>query len=222
MEQRTMVNAFKEIAFFGKITAGITHEMNNVLAIIKESAGLMEDIISLSPEGSMPHEEKIQKSLARIKDQIRRGVGLTERLNRFAHSPDESPAKVDLIEMVERLIALSERFVRQKNVVMRMSPQKSSNHQMNVVTHPVLLQMALFECIQCCLDEMPSGGEITIEFQENGEKTTIKILCESHVANNIASSGRWPGLQEITAALKAVAEPDDFGRGIRLTFPEKI
>lgn len=217
-----MVNAFKELAFFGKITAGITHEMNNVLAIIKESAGLMEDIISLSPEGSIPHEEKIQKSLARIKDQIRRGVGLTERLNRFAHCTDESPAKVDLIEMVERLIALSERFVRQKNVVLKMPPRERSDLQMNVVTHPVLLQMALFECIQCCLDEMPSGGEITIEFQKNGEKTTIKILRESHVADSIASSGRWPALQEIAGEIKAIAEPDESGRGIRLTLPEKI
>ena len=217
-----MVNALKEVVFFGKITAGITHEMKNVLAIIKESAGLMEDIISLSPEGSIPHEEKIQTSLARIKNQIIRGVGLTDRLNRFAHSPDESPAKVDLIEMVERLIALSERFVRQKNVVLRMSAQKKSGLQMNIVTHPVLLQMALFECFQCCLDVMPSGSEITIEFQKNREKNAIKITCESHVEDGIASSGRWPALQEIAAALKAVVEPDGFGRGIRFTFPEKI
>ena len=34
-----------EIVFFGKITAGITHEMKNVLAIIKESSGLVEDSI---------------------------------------------------------------------------------------------------------------------------------------------------------------------------------
>ena len=40
----------KELEFFGKITAGITHEMKNVLAIIKKSAGLMEDIMSLSAE----------------------------------------------------------------------------------------------------------------------------------------------------------------------------
>ena len=30
-----------ELAFFGKIAAGVTHELKNVLAVIKESNGLM-------------------------------------------------------------------------------------------------------------------------------------------------------------------------------------
>ena len=33
----------RQVAFFGRMTAGITHEMKNVLAIIKESSGLMQD-----------------------------------------------------------------------------------------------------------------------------------------------------------------------------------
>lgn len=56
-------NENSEIVFFGKITAGITHEMKNVLAIIKESSGLMEDLILLRPEDDFPHKESDAKRL---------------------------------------------------------------------------------------------------------------------------------------------------------------
>ena len=35
----------REAAFIGKITASATHEIRNVLAIVKESAGLIDDLM---------------------------------------------------------------------------------------------------------------------------------------------------------------------------------
>ena len=35
----------REAAFIGLITAGATHELRNVLAIVKESTGLIADIV---------------------------------------------------------------------------------------------------------------------------------------------------------------------------------
>jgi hypothetical protein len=42
----------RKAAFMGRITAGVTHEMKNVLAIIKESAGLMEDFLKISQDAA--------------------------------------------------------------------------------------------------------------------------------------------------------------------------
>ena len=90
----------REVAFFGRITAAFTHEMKNVLAIIKESAGLMEDLLALSQNAAFPHQERFVRSLATIEAQAKRGIELSNRLNRFAHSPDEAFATVDLNEML--------------------------------------------------------------------------------------------------------------------------
>jgi len=89
----------KEAAFMGRITAGVTHEMKNVLAIIKESAGLMEDLLALSKDASFPHREKFSSVLSKIRNQVARGVDISTRLNAFAHSPDRRPADVDLIDL---------------------------------------------------------------------------------------------------------------------------
>ena len=218
----------KQVAFFGKITAGITHEMKNVLAIIRESSGLMEDIMSISPEAVIKHQEKIQNSLARIKDQIKRGVELTDRLNKFAHSTDETIAKIDLQEAVEHLTTLAQRFARLKNVVLKTGPAEEADQSSIIVTRPVQLQMALFAGLECCLNVMASGGEIIIRLRQNKENKTVQVVCEgdlpgkSEFAHKISKSEKWTALQETATGLGGSAKLDESAHGIVLLFPEEI
>nr|HID60127.1 hypothetical protein [Desulfobacterales bacterium] len=93
----------KEVAFFSKITAGITHEIKNVLVIVKESSGSMEDFLSLCQAGSFPYLDKISSPLCTIRGQVLRGVELGGLLNQFAHSPDKTVASRNLNELVEQL-----------------------------------------------------------------------------------------------------------------------
>lgn len=218
----------REIAFFGKITAGITHELKNVLAIIKESSGLMEDIMSISPEAVISYQEKFQNSLAKIKNQIKRGVELTDRLNKFAHSTDETIAQIDLHETVEQLIAISQRFARLKNVVLKIAPSNQSVQPTTLVTRPVQLQMALFAAIKCCLNTMPDGGVINIGFDKSKAKNTVHVLCEgdlpekSEFVNNLSAFEKWPVLQKIAAFLEGSVELDESAHGIVLSLPEQL
>lgn len=107
-----------EITFFGKITASATHELQNVLAIIQESAGLMEDVLTFSTAESESLRENLETSLAVVKRQLTRGIDLTTRLNRFAHSPDQPLDRIDLYEITEQMTVLSHRFAASKNVTL--------------------------------------------------------------------------------------------------------
>ena len=73
-------------AFLGRTTAGVTHELQNVLAIIKESSGLMRDLIFLSDETSDHSRDRFQRSFQTIDNQVNRGVQLLNNLNRLAHT----------------------------------------------------------------------------------------------------------------------------------------
>lgn len=215
----------KEPVFFGKITAGITHEIKNVLAIIQQSSGLIEDIMSISPEAPILHQDKIQASLSRIKDQIKRGTELTGRLNKFAHGTHKSIAKVDLYEITEQLVFLSMRFAKNKKVVLKIHPPDQT---ISIVTYQVQLQKALFKCIECCLDLMTQGGEINIYPQKDDEKLKVYFLCEgdspleASFANNISVSEKWPVLQEITTSLGGLVKTDESTSGILLILPSAL
>ena len=218
----------KEVAFFGKITAGITHEMKNVLAIIRESSGLMEDIMSISPEAIIKHQEKIKNSMVRIKDQIERGVGLTDRLNKFAHSTDETLSKIDLQETIEQLVTLAHRFARLKHVVLKTVLPSQEGQPVTLVTRHVQLLMALFASLECCFTVMSAGGEINIGIRKNKGKNAVHVVCkgdlpgQSEFVRNISESENWAALQEIAACLEGSANLDETEHCIVLMFPEKI
>lgn len=220
--------AEREIAFFGKITAGISHELKNVLAIIRESSGLMEDIMSISPEAVLSYQDKFKISLGKIQDQINRGVELTDRLNKFAHSSDIAITKVDLHKIIDQIVGLSQRFARLKNVVLSTYSPEPSVKQVIIETLPVQLQMALFTAIECCLNAMSAGGTIKLTIKENKEKHAVHFLCQgnlpekSEFGHNLSTLENWPPLQALAASLKGSVETDESLPGIVLFLPDEI
>jgi len=215
----------KEIVFFGKITAGITHEIKNVLAIIKESSGLMEDILDVTENNTFPHKDKFIKSLNRIRGQIQRGIDITSRLNRFAHNPDHCPASLDLNEITEQMVLLASRFARLKTVVLESSP---SDPPLIIKSDPVSLEMALFESIEILLNVIASGGKITLSPRKIQNKCILgvgyehTVLPEEDFLAKISSTERWASLQEIMAYLGGTAKVFGPAPEILLYLPESI
>jgi C4-dicarboxylate-specific signal transduction histidine kinase len=213
----------KEIEFFGKITAGSTHEMKNVLAIIKESSGLMEDLMALSQDTPMPHREKFQSTLSVIKNQVQRGTEISDRLNRFAHSTDAQVDKIDLHAAAEHLIFLAQRFARLKNVVLKTDPPSVP---MTVLVRPVRLLMTLFGCIECCLNILPPGSEIHLGVRKTDGGFALSVSCKGDVPplsplpQTLSTGGRWPDLKGIAESLGGSIELDAEDPCIRLYLPE--
>jgi signal transduction histidine kinase len=215
----------REVAFFGKITAGITHEIKNVLAIIQESSGLMEDIIDVTENDAFPHKDKFITSLDRIRRQIQRGIDITSSLNRFAHNPDHCPVSLDLNDITEQMVFLASRFVRLKNVVLESSP---SDPPLIIKSDPVSLEMALFESIEILLNITDSGGKITFSPRKIEDECVMRVgyentlLPEEDFLTKISSTARWASLQEIMAHLGGTAKVFGLAPEILLYLPESI
>ena len=215
----------KELAFFGKITAGITHEMKNVLAIIQESSGLMEDILDITENDAFPHKDKFIKSLNRIRGQIQRGIDISSHLNRFAHSPDHCPTSLDLNEITKQMVLLASRFAKLKNVVLESSP---SDPPIVIRSDPVSLEMALFESIEILLNVIGSDGKIMLSPRKIQNKLVLGIgyenivFSEKEFTTKISSTERWALLQEIMAYLGGTAKVFDLAPEILLYLPESI
>jgi hypothetical protein len=105
-----------QLSFFGKIAALFTHDLRNSLAIIGESAGLLEDLVGLSERGLPLDPEKLRRHLSRIKTHIRDADAKITHFNRFAHSTDEREAAVDLGKLVSLFIDLTGRFFLNRNL----------------------------------------------------------------------------------------------------------
>ncbi len=214
-----------EVAFFGKITAGFTHELKNVLAIIKESSGLMEDLLMMSKDAPFPHTERFFRTLSIIKAQVNRGVNLSTRLNRFAHCPDEPVAAVDLNGVLDQVSVLSERFARAKDVTLK--PEIGVD-PVTVTTSAVKLHLAIFKAMECCWNSMGPGGEIKLRAENRGDGGVCAFIHFSNPGDErphrelLSGSPDWEVLCDITAMIGGRVEWGKSDAEIQILLPRDI
>jgi signal transduction histidine kinase len=152
------------LQFYGEISSSISHEVKNYLAIINENAGLLEDLTIMADEGGSLDPERLKMLAVKIKEQIQRINEVIQRMNRFAHSAEESEKKIDLNDIVEFVIALSERFAFIRGIVLN---HEKGNSADNIITDPFSLE----NLIWCCLE---------IAMEAAGENKTVTIISESN------------------------------------------
>jgi len=183
-----------EIKFFGKITASITHEIQNVFSIMQESKGLLEDFLMVM---DFPDKEKLSKPMDRIHRQINRGVDIVKTLNRFAHSPDHCPASIDLNDIAYQMVLLSGRLSKLRNIELT---SIRFDHPLPIQCDPVLLQMAIFNAIEILFGVLEPGNKIVLCPQKIQNQYTISIQCDHSektgeaFESQILSSDNWDSL----------------------------
>ena len=149
----------EEIALWGKITAGISHEMNNVLAIINESNGLIQDIMKSNREGPTKHQDKMVQAMEMINRQINRGVEISNSLNRFAHSTDEATKNINPNEISNQVNFLLERFAGQRHVEL---DYIGSEQERAFYSNPFRLILTLAGIIYHLLDKTQALKKISL------------------------------------------------------------
>ena len=154
------------IQFFGKMAASISHEIKNVLAIINENAGLLEDICFMAERGRPIDPGRLKRLSGSVKDQIRRADHIMTVMNRFAHSVDEASVSIDVSEVVELLVSLSARFVAMRGVVLEVG---KSAGPVAITTCPVALLNLLWLCLDYVLTVVGPGKAIELLAEKTGD-----------------------------------------------------
>ncbi len=210
-----------EAAFLATMTASATHELRNVLAIIKESAGLMDDMVQLFGRRGTLDQDKVHRTADRIDNQVKRAADILTNLNRLSHTLDEESATLHLGQEVEQVVFLSQRFARKKGL--RVVSRKEEGDAL-VTVHPLRLQMALFSAMECCLDGLPEGAAITVWARERGGVALVEFRGDMEGEDEMGTpsdGAAWTSLSDLVSSLGATVERSDTGFGIRILFNPK-
>ncbi len=162
----------RSLAFFGAIMASVSHELNNVISIIDQSSGLLEDYAMILEQGNTPPSDKLRSIADRVGRQTKRGLEIISRLNKFAHSADHPKVECNLPDIVVNITALSDRLAAMKKVELETSvPEQPAIAEID----PFSLQQLLFSTIRGMLD-CSQGGErivLSVEMDEDGVVVTV-------------------------------------------------
>ena len=155
---------------FGSISASISHELKNALAIINENAGLLEDLSFMAEKGRPLDPVRLKNLAANIGKQIQRADGIIRNMNRFAHSADEPVKSIDLGETLALTVALTSRLAAMKSVTLNFIPPPQS---ICVTTHLFYLQNLIWLCLKEILESAGAEKEITLTLRPHPEGAAV-------------------------------------------------
>lgn len=158
------------LRFFGRVTASVSHDLNNVNSTIEQVLGLLEDHLAAAERGGAIDPARLLDVHARALRQTRRATGIIQRLNRFAHTADDPDARFDLLGLLADLVAVGERLAARRRVGL-IAP--SGGAEIEVRGDPFLLAQAVFAGLSRFWDAAPVGAELTVAADVAGDAPRI-------------------------------------------------
>ncbi len=170
MDQKPENTSQTGLQFFGRMSASISHEIKNVLAIINENAGLLEDFSLMADRGVPIDPGRLKTMAEKVKLQISRADGIIKNMNRLAHSIDETITTVDLNQTIELVIDLTARIAAMRGVKVDLQLPGSP---LTIPTAPFFLMNLLWLCLDFSMSA--SGDEKRVELVVEETENSVRI-----------------------------------------------
>lgn len=162
------------VQVFAKISAAISHEIRNTLAIINENAGLLADYCQM-PEYSdgVPVQQLCSLTTA-IERQVERSQLIMKNLSRFAHSADNRLGQSKLDETLTLVLALIERQAAMKNITFSLDcPDHISIH-----TDLICLESLVYLTLLSLFESCEEGSVLKIGVREEQGRFAVTFTTE--------------------------------------------
>ena len=170
MEQQMI--ATERLASLGTLAAGVAHEINNPLAIIKESVGWMKLILNKDDLAQMPRKKDFLIALKKIESAIERTSRITHQLLGSVKETDSAYAEVKINELTEEAVDLIKKDAESKDIEITIEPDPSVGP---IWSDPYKLRQVLINVITNAVHATDSGGEITIKFGDTSEGISLTV-----------------------------------------------
>lgn len=197
---------------FGSISASISHELKNALAIINENAGLLEDLSFMAEKGMPLDPGRLKNLAANIGKQILRADGIIRNMNRFAHSTDETVQRLHLGEALELTVSLTSRMAAMKGIAIRFQPHSEA---IFVTTRLFYLENLIWLFLKEIFEKPGPEKELVVSLRprENGAAVVFSPV-DAMVEGRSAAT--------LLDHLKAVQVSDSASREIGILLPSGL
>jgi signal transduction histidine kinase len=205
-----------DLAFFGQVNASISHELKNILAVISETAGLMNDLMELAAGGKQVAPEKIMSCGHDIVEEIQRGFVTINQMNRFSHSMDQTISRVDLIQLLELMTGLAKFLSFACRLRLGKPPENSST----IRTCPFRLQNLIYRTLVYAFKSTGPDGEVHITIHR--ETNDSVCIAFSGIGSGSAEPFPEESTKKIAASIGAEVRMTGANRTIEILVPELV
>jgi two-component system NtrC family sensor kinase len=169
-----MVIQSSKMAALGKMAAGIAHEINNPLAVIREKAGWMKDLLTEKDIAGTEKLKEFEEAVRKIEAHVERAKKVTHRLLGFARRMEPVLEKVDVNRTLNDTVEFLENESKYRNIHIHIVPDPDLPR---ILSDSSQLQQVFLNILNNSIDAIGKGGEIQMEtsFLAKNHEIMIKI-----------------------------------------------
>ena len=210
--------AREEIRFFGDVSAAISHEINNRMAVINEKAGLLTDLSVMMAQGREIDVDRFEVQSKKIVDQVRLAKETIRNLNRFAHSVDVEHTRIEAAELIEFVVALYARKAATAEATLCLSESPES---VTISSNPFFLEILIGRSIDIALSHVDEARTVTIGVAAAKEGITVKLRGLAGLTEPIEYPEEHQEVPALLECLGARYRSEPEGAALLLEIPDK-
>jgi len=164
-----------KMASLGKMAAGVAHEINNPLAIIKEQAGWMRDLLGEEDVKASPNFKEFEESIGKIEFHVNRARDVTQRMLGFARQLNPVQDDVNVNDVILQTITFLQNEARYRGIEINTNLQKDLPF---LTSDPGQLQQVFLNIIDNAIDAIGKDGNIHVATMAVHEPDEIIITIK--------------------------------------------
>ena len=193
-ESEHMLALNEKLISLGKVTANITHEVNNPLFAIANSLKLLKKHLPADTG-----DERLKEAIEMAAKEIQRVRTITQNLHQFTIRNLEEPALSDITSIIEAAVKVTKWSKQLKDTVIEF---KAQNFPFPLYCNPETLQQVFMNMILNAVEAMEGKGKLIIDVTEGDEEYRVDFIDNG------------PGFRDdMKAAIFAPFQTTKFGKG---------
>jgi C4-dicarboxylate-specific signal transduction histidine kinase len=209
--------AEEEMRFFGNVSAAISHEINNRIAVINEKAGLLTDLSIMMAQGREIDVERFEVQSKKIVEQVRLAKEIIRNLNRFAHSVDVQHSTIDVSELLKFVVALYARKAEAAEATLAVS---ESPEPVTITSSPFFLETLIGRGIDVALSRVGEARTVLIDVQATQEGLAVRLGGLADLIEPIQSPEKSQDVPALLECLGARFRSEPDGTALLLEIPD--
>jgi len=170
MEQQMI--ATERLASLGTLSTGIAHEIDNPLAIIKESAEYMRLVLGRPEYEDLPAKPELGNAIDKIETAIERAKRITHQLLGFVRQPENLFAETDLNVLIAETIEFAVKEAENKGIEIIQNTVVSDGV---IWSDPFEIRQVLFNLLTNAIAAVSPGGSITVSITDTASHASFSV-----------------------------------------------
>ena len=187
----------RQMTFIGKALACFPHNMRNHLAAVKESSGLIGNLLGQTEQWSEEDRKQFTGIISTIENQVNILTRKSQYLDRFAQRMEKTFSNLDPGEIVEEAVSFSSRFALLRQASLKVDTAETLPC---LYSDPLLIYFLVSIMINDMLERIERGGKVIVQVGQKDNGVLIEVqghgIIDTAVLSTEGTGRYWPAGQK--------------------------